>query len=214
MVTKLDKTLRKSTAAAISRAFLDDPFMVAALADRHRFVAQSIIFGTLMRQIARHGQVELAYGGRAAAMWLPPGRWQFGVVEMIRSGMWRLPPILGPRGSARLIQMDDWMVRLHAKVMGDRPHVYLHVLAVDPPLQHQGIGTNLLTEGLKRVDRLGVPCFLETHKPENVGFYVRSGFELVREDHDYGVTNHAMVRMPRPPRAERVGNRVRAAQGS
>jgi predicted acetyltransferase len=38
-----------------------------------------------------------------------------------------------------------------------------------------------MAEGLRRAAEDGLPAFLETSKPENVGFYRRSGWEVAAE---------------------------------
>jgi ribosomal protein S18 acetylase RimI-like enzyme len=59
------------------------------------------------------------------------------------------------------------------------PHWYLPWLAVDPDRQGDGLGGALLRQCLAIVDESGLPAFLETPNPRNVGFYERHGFEIV-----------------------------------
>jgi GNAT superfamily N-acetyltransferase len=60
-----------------------------------------------------------------------------------------------------------------------RPHWYLPWLAVEPGRQGGGLGGRLLARCLAIVDESGLPAFLETPNPRNVGFYERHGFEVV-----------------------------------
>ena len=41
----------------------------------------------------------------------------------------------------------------------------------------------LLEPGLARADAEGLPCYLESSNPLNVGLYERHGFEVTREHH-------------------------------
>jgi ribosomal protein S18 acetylase RimI-like enzyme len=59
------------------------------------------------------------------------------------------------------------------------PHWYLPWLAVEPARQGDGLGGRLLAHCLATVDESGLPAFLETPNPRNVGFYERLGFEVV-----------------------------------
>jgi ribosomal protein S18 acetylase RimI-like enzyme len=61
------------------------------------------------------------------------------------------------------------------------PHWYLAVLGVRPDRQGHGIGGALLEAGLARADADGLPCYLESSNPRNVGLYERHGFEITAE---------------------------------
>jgi ribosomal protein S18 acetylase RimI-like enzyme len=56
------------------------------------------------------------------------------------------------------------------------------VIGVDPPRQGQGVGSALITPGLRKADASRLPCYLETDKPEDVIFYQKHGFEVVVKD--------------------------------
>jgi ribosomal protein S18 acetylase RimI-like enzyme len=62
--------------------------------------------------------------------------------------------------------------------LGD-PHWYLPWLAVEPGRQNEGLGARLLAHCLVIVDESGLPAFLETPNPRNVGLYERHGFAVV-----------------------------------
>mmetsp|Transcript_1280 Transcript_1280/g.1870 ORF Transcript_1280/g.1870 Transcript_1280/m.1870 type:complete len:267 (+) Transcript_1280:356-1156(+) len=55
---------------------------------------------------------------------------------------------------------------------------YLHVLAVDPSCQGQGVGKALLQTISKNADRFQVPLFLETHGERNIAIYSRFGYKV------------------------------------
>jgi GNAT superfamily N-acetyltransferase len=60
----------------------------------------------------------------------------------------------------------------------DEPVWYLKLLGVDPAGQGRGIGSALLRESLRELDRDGLPAYLETGTERNVRFYQRFGFEV------------------------------------
>ncbi len=60
-------------------------------------------------------------------------------------------------------------------------HWYLPWLAVDPARQRAGLGERLLERGLRRVDRDGLPAYLETPNPRTIAFYERRGFQVTRQ---------------------------------
>lgn len=100
---------------------------------------------------------------------------------------------LGPRTAARVGRWtSSW-----ASHDPDEEHVHLGPLAVEPQLQGQGIGTLIMREHCRRLDRAGEVGYLETDKPENVGFYERFEFETAGEEPVLGVPNWFMRREPR-----------------
>ena len=80
------------------------------------------------------------------------------------------------------------------------PHYYLFLIGVDPQQQRQGVSTALVTEMLARIDREGMPVFLETQSPSNVEIYEKLGFVVVEKRPFPGapsVNNWGMLRQPR-----------------
>ena len=109
---------------------------------------------------------------------------------------------LGPRTAARVGRwISSW-----AKRDPDEPHVHLGPLAVDAHLQGQGIGSLIMQEHCRRLDRAGEVGYLETDKAENVRCYERFGFEVIDEGNVLGVPNWFMRR---PPRVLRVPKTTR-----
>ena len=58
---------------------------------------------------------------------------------------------------------------------------YLSILAVGKAYQGQGYGRQLLTPILAKLDKLGVPSFLETFTEGNLIFYGKLGYEVALE---------------------------------
>ena len=99
----------------------------------------------------------------------------------------------GPRAAG---QMGRWL-GAWAKRDLDEPHSHLRPLAVDAHLQRRGIGNRVMAEYTRRLDDSGWVGYLETDKPENVGFYERHGFVVVGDEAVIGVPNWYMRREPR-----------------
>lgn len=55
------------------------------------------------------------------------------------------------------------------------------MIGVDPAHQGGGIGSALIAEGLKAVDRDGLIAYLESSNPRNIPLYQRHGFEVIGE---------------------------------
>lgn len=78
------------------------------------------------------------------------------------------------------------------------PYWHIGPVAVDPGRQRQGVGSALMRALCARLDHEGALAYLEVDRPENVRFYAKFGFDVVRETAVLGVPNWFMVREPCP----------------
>ncbi|MFG1606195.1 GNAT family N-acetyltransferase [Actinoplanes sp. NPDC049265] len=74
----------------------------------------------------------------------------------------------------RACQLDALMEENHPL----DPHHYLAFLAVRPDRQGQGIGSSLLDRHHDRLDRAGLPAYLEANDPRNRDLYLRHGYQV------------------------------------
>lgn len=140
-----------------------------------------------------HGEV-LRVGDAAAALWLPPGRWQVPPLVLLRH-LPRLGRIFGRR-TALLLRGQRSLERHHPRT----PHWYLPAIGVATADQGRGVGSALLGAVLERCDRDGVPAYLEATCERNRDLYARHGFDL-RDDVIHlpdGPPLWPMWREPRP----------------
>ena len=179
----------------LARGMRDNPLHVAAFgpdpARRLRLIRGVFrdVFATFDRQepfgLRRDGALVAATGVA------PPGTCRPSVRQSLR--MAPTMARLGPRTAARTARwMGEW-----ARHDPAESHSHLGPLAVDAGLQGQGIGSVLLAENCRRVDRAGQVSYLETDRPENVRFYARAGFAVIGEHEVLGAPNWYMRREPR-----------------
>jgi Acetyltransferase (GNAT) family len=176
----------------LARGMRDNPIHVAALgSDPDRRVERlESMFGVLFDVVAAQTPICAKRDGvivGVTGMALSPGC-------MPRTGeqLRMMPRVLGlgPRTTARVMRWTgSW-----AKRDPSDPHSHLGPLAVDLHLQGQGIGSVIMEEYCRRLDAAGTLGYLETDKPENVGFYERFGFATVGEARVLGVPNWFMRR--------------------
>lgn len=181
----------------LARAFLDYPLMRyanARLARRRRGAAT--LYGGILRDTLRHGEVHVTAELEGACCWLPPGVGLPTLARELRAGMLALPLGFGWSGFQRLVQFDHVQRELHERhAVG--PHWFLAAIGVDPAHQGRGIAGALMAPGLARADEQRTCCYLETHVPENVRLYERHGFQVVEHLENPGtVPIWAMVRHP------------------
>ncbi len=181
----------------LTRAFLDYPLMKyanARPARRRRGVAT--LYGAIVRDTLRHGEVHVTAGLEGVCCWLPPGVGLPTFAREVRSGMLGLPLGFGWTGFQRLVDFDHVQRRLHQRhAMG--PHWFLATIGVDPAHQGRGIGSALLAPALARADEQRVCCYLETHAANNVRLYERHGFRVMEHiENPETVPVWAMLRLP------------------
>ena len=171
-----------AAAEALARAFFDDPLQRYVFPDPEERRARSPgHFRPLLAYGLRYGEV-LTTPGRplGAAVWLPPGATDVTPERAAETGLDRLPDALGAAAAERFFGVLDHLVPYHASDAPE-PHWYTMVVGVAPEAQGRGIGRALLAPVLARADDAGHPCYLETAQPDNVAFYERLGFRVLRD---------------------------------
>jgi ribosomal protein S18 acetylase RimI-like enzyme len=191
--------------AVVARAMSTSPMPKAVIGpDPDRCYRHLERFFSRLYAVARYQRPLVArLDGRIVASTndLVGGACRFGARERLRA----LPDLLltPPTITARSLRwLADWESR-----DPDRPHSHLGPLGVDPELQGRGIGSRVLAEYTRRLDRNGEDAYLETDKVENVALYGRFGFEVVEEAEVLGAANWFMWR---PMGADAPATRDRA----
>jgi len=110
------------------------------------------------------------------AVWVPSNHAAMTMWQQIRSGGMRLYRAVGSDAVARMTHVAEHNDRLRTQHISGK-HWFLGILAVDPEHQHVGHATRLLKPMLERLDREGLPCYVETTELGLVTFYQRFGFE-------------------------------------
>jgi ribosomal protein S18 acetylase RimI-like enzyme len=104
----------------------------------------------------------------------------------------------GRQGAGRIRAYGRYVDDLRRRLI-PYPHWYLDMIGVNPPYQGQGFCSRLVRPVLERIDRDGMPCYLETNAEKNVGIYRRFGFQVIAENKMPGLelTTYAMLRKAR-----------------
>jgi GNAT superfamily N-acetyltransferase len=177
-----------------ARGMRDNPLDVAAFgADANRREARMRrMFRVALAMISRKGLMLGAFDGPTLvgiAATVPSGRCQPSLLEKLALAP-RLLVAVGPVGFARMLRWTKaWAARDTAV-----PHWHLGPVAVDAHRQGRGIGSQLLAEYCRRLDRAGAVGYLETDKRENVTFYLRFGFHTIGEARVLNIPNWFMQR--------------------
>ena len=131
--------------------------------------------GTVMkdffRRLLAYGHTYVTSDVVAFAMWIPPGRPE---VE-VETSETREPP------SAELLSKFVALQQALVANTPDENHWYLQMVGTHPDWQRQGIGSQLIQQGIERARIDGVGVYLETETIENVAYYRHLGFEVRSE---------------------------------
>ncbi len=199
-IQRLTRDQYREAREALAQAFCEYDLMIYAMPDaRRRLAAVRLLYGAILFDCLRWGEVHAARDCAGVACWLPPGRTPPGLWRQIRCGMLKLPMRFGHAGFRRLVAYDNVARQLHHDY-APMPHWYLASIGVEPQHQGEGIGSELMQPILRRADADGFACYLETQREGNVRLYERHGFDMLRraEVPGHPIPVWAMLRRPRP----------------
>jgi len=162
-----------------------------AIAETFTFIAVAVCL--------KYGEVYTTPGTmKGIAAWLPPGKAPFGTWQLLRSVPLPVMFRFGRQGGSQMRSYGEYADNLHRELVPE-PHWFLQLLGVDPDHRGQGVSSRLVKPMLERIDREGLPCFLDTNTEKNVAIYRRFGFELVSESKVPGteLPHYALLRKAR-----------------
>ena len=167
---------------ALTAAFADDVMWKAILPDNtERNRVMPALWRGVIAYCQRYGLVNTTPDVTGIACWTKPGHAHPTLWKHLRTGFLLARSVTGmsKTSRARFLSVMKQIEALHRKLM-PRPHWYLWALGVDPVHQGQGIGRSLLEHGMAQAKEANIPCYLETQTEDNVLFYRKRGFELLR----------------------------------
>lgn len=189
-----------AAAAALARAFADDPMLTWLSGDtespgRREDAAQAFFAPSLAAGLRRGHTYGIAGedGFDAVSVWSPPD------VPMLDDADTSafadgFDTHFGEDSLGRLIELGAVTGELHPT----EPHFYLFI--VGAAVHGRGAGAQVIGPTLERCDLEGLPVYLESSNPRNIAFYERLGFSSRWEQRigDDGPLLTGMWRDPRP----------------
>jgi len=159
---------------SLARAFFEDPVSQYLFPDRRTSRLERYFRFQIRTVFLPRGEAWTTPDLKAASLWMPPTS----RLPSMAEGVSQLPviAILGRR-TPRALRLVQMLESHHPRV----PHFYLATIGTDPAVQRKGYGSALLSVVLSRCDEEAIPSYLESSKPENLSFYHRHGFEVVKE---------------------------------
>ena len=184
-----------TAAQILGRAMRDNPIHVQIFGiadeDRRRRALERL-FRPILLGLYERGLIYGAYRDGALmgiCGMARPGSCQLTALEKLRV----LPGVVFGNPLRAALRLRKWTVAW-AHRDPTEPHWHLGPVAVEPSLQHHGIGTALLTAFCSHVDACGAIAYLETDRQKNVYFYQKFGFVVTGQANVLGVHNWFMSR--------------------
>lgn len=161
------------TLGVLTLAFSVDPMARWSLPDPAKYLtAFPLIAKAFGGSAFRNGTAYISNDLTGAALWLPPGA---------KSDEESLMKLFGENTDDNIKEDMQVIFEQMEKFHPTEPHWYLPMIGVDPAHQGAGVGSALMTEALKAVDRDGTIAYLESSNPRNITLYQRYGFEVIGE---------------------------------
>ena len=156
----------------LARSFEGDP-VLTWISCHPRF--RETFFDITLSAFVPHRLTYIEEEGRGAAAWLGPNqtvRW-----PVTPRNVWRMLRVCGIGGFRRFLLSGSVSTKFHPV----EPHYYLFLVGALSENRGEGIGSALLTHILRKCDEENVPAYLENSNGDNLPFYARHGFEVLRE---------------------------------
>jgi hypothetical protein len=178
-----DRSQLKTAAVPFARAFFDYPLFICYHPSHEWRTRHFTAYCELgLRYAFRYGKLYTTPDLKGTICWFPPGKTHINSWLYFKDPLFFHQAILmGWKTLSRITTCEDYAAQVHGEIMPG-PHWYLWALAVDPDCQGQGIGVWLMEPGLWLADQQGLPIYLETHDINNIAFYKKRGFELIRSE--------------------------------
>jgi len=188
MVTNLNNLVHltekdiKPAARMLVRAFYDNPVFV------HYFPNSSkrenklqLTFEFMIRDGIRNGEVYTTSSKlEGVSIWLTSEKARMTIWRVLRGGGISLFLKVGRKSVFKMIRVYNYIYSMHDRLAPFR-YWYLSLIGVDPDHQGKGYGGILLKSMFSRIDKEGLPCYLDANDEKNVSIYKHYGFKVIKQ---------------------------------
>ncbi|MCF2138351.1 MAG: GNAT family N-acetyltransferase [Candidatus Thorarchaeota archaeon] len=178
----LPKSSFKRAVDVLSGAFKNDILMTYFFPDEtQRQQYLPLFFEYVLKQGLVSGDVlTTSEDIEGIAIWKHSSSMNGGLLKALRHGGFKLIRKYGMGLVKKILRYIEFTSERRKK-FATTPYMYLSSLAVDPEKQGQGYCSKSLRPVLAYLDRVELPCYLETESERNVSIYQHFGFEVVAE---------------------------------
>lgn len=160
--------------ATVTTAFFDDPLWAPIFPDeRTRTEKMAALWRVYVASaVPRFPWTIVTENNEAVTVWYPPDSAE--LTEEEESGFDKFLLELVGKTTATEVQEIG---RAFDHASPTEPYFYLSLFATHTDHRGRGLGMGLLRENLARIDRIGMPTYLESSNPGNDGRYESVGYE-------------------------------------
>lgn len=129
------------------------------------------------------------------AVWIPSTNYPVTFWGLLRSVPLSVIFGFGSHGGFKMRRLGEYIDTVHQRLIPYK-HWFLQTIGINPEFQNKGYGSKLLRPMISRIDKEGLPCYLETLDEQNVPLYEHFGFRIVDKSNipETSLINWAMLR--------------------
>lgn len=195
--TSISPNQTKRASIVISKAFYNDPLMEYLFPKpRDRKIKLPFMMELLLKIGIKYGIVHVTSPKlEGIAIWFPSNKATITLWMGFLNGGISYFFKLGIKAIKKQNRFYNYIYSMHKHLMPTY-HWYLSIIGIDPLYQKMGFSHILLNWMLNQIDKDNLSCFLDTNNENNLAFYKRFGFKILKEYEipDTKIVNWAMIR--------------------
>ena len=173
---KIQKKDRDKAVNVISNAFSDDPMWKKVFNDENK---NRVITEVMIRFCLKYGTVLSTSDNLEGIMAITPHDKDMTTWRVIRSGAFFLS--LKMRNEAKKMTVLSNTIEEAKKSLNLDQYIHLLITGVSQEFQGKGFGGKLLRALVEKAETEKKPIYLETQKEENIKFYEKYGFSVMKK---------------------------------
>jgi len=179
---RLNKSQVKPAAEVLTRAFHNYPMLTYYFPDEiERDEVSIYFFQSALYSGHKYGELYATSSNlEGVAVWLHSDNCPLTFWQIIRSVPLSVILNMFSKGVARMMRLGDHMDKTH-KRLAPFKHWFLEIVGVAPQFQGSGCASKLLLPMLVRIDKEGLPCYVDTIDEQRISLYQHFGFEVLEK---------------------------------
>jgi len=179
---QLNKSHVKPAAEVLVRAFHDYALALYFIPDTaKRDGISPDFFRVAIGYCLKYGEVYATSENlEGIAIWLHSDYFPMTFWRLIRSVPLSVMLRFSTRGGARMRHLGEFIYETHMR-LAPFEHWFLETIGVAPEFQGEGYASKLMRPMLARIDKEGLPCYLDTNDERRVSLYQHFGFKVLEK---------------------------------
>lgn len=175
---KMDRKTLKYFASMAAESYVNDP--VHSYATKNEKIRRKYVYHFMLERLSTSNREDIIYideENRGLCVWREAHN-EYTMFDFLLCPNWVFLALYLPNTVKTLMAYGH----LDVKVFPENTLIISPVF-VDPKHQGKGIATKLIKQGIADLVPQGYKLGLEAQNPENVPFYEKLGFKVIRHDH-------------------------------